>query len=389
MTATPAPYEADAATPWRVLHMASYAGLFIVGVYAAAFGPALEFIADDRGVSLDTAGLMLTAFFVGSISASAAVAAWLHGRDSRLLAIAGLALVALGTLVVAISPTFGGVLAGAVIFGLGDGLIVASLHILMANTSDDVPAAINHLNLYFAIGAVLGPLWAGAVLATTESYAIVYAGISALTLVPLGAMILAPSPGAAATIPDDERAFTFSPTTLVMGTVLFLYVGAEFGLGSWVSAYARETADAGVVGAALLASGYWAALMFGRIVSGAWFRRSSDARRLLLISAAGAGVASFALALSAGNIWLSAAFAFAAGFCMGPVWPCTVAIVAESGGNNNTAATVTMGNSGGVVLPWLQGRVLVGAGASQGVVVTSVLCAGMFVITALFRPRRV
>jgi fucose permease len=370
-----------------MLHLAAYGGLFIVGVYAAAFGPALEFIADDRGVSLDTAGLMLTAFFAGSITASAAVAVWLHGRDSRVLAIAGLALVALGTLTVAVTPHFGGVLAGAVIFGLGDGLIVAALHILMANTSDDVAGAINQLNLFFAVGAVLGPLWAGAVLATTQSYAIVYAGISAITLVPLAAMIMAPGPGAAAAIPDDERAFTLSPTTLVMGTVLFLYVGAEFGLGSWVSAYARETADAGVMGAALLTSGYWAALMFGRMISGAHFRRSGDARTLLLMSVAGAGISSFVLAVAAGNLALSAAAAFAAGLCMGPVWPCTVSIVAESGRNNNTAATVTMGNSGGVVLPWLQGRVLVGAGASEGVFVTSVLCAGMFAIVSVFRPR--
>ena len=64
------------------------------------------------------------------------------------------------------------------------------------------------------------------------------------------------------------------------------------------------------------------------------------------------------------------------------------AIAADAGEGSSTAATVTMGNSGGVVIPWLQGRILVNAGPSQGVFVTAVLCAAMFGITAVFRARR-
>jgi len=49
---------------------------------------------------------------------------------------------------------------------------------------------------------------------------------------------------------------------------------------------------------------------------------------------------------------------------------------------------VTMGNAGGLAIPWLQGKVLVGAGPAQGVAVTSALCAVMFGIVAVFRARR-
>lgn len=374
---------------YRLLHGAAYAGLFIVGVYAAAFGPALEFIADDRGVSLDTAGLMLTAFFIGSISASASVAMWLHGRDSRLLAAGGLALVVAGCLIVAVAPSFAGVLAGSAVLGLGDGLIVAALHILVANTSEDVAHGINQLNLFFAVGAICGPLWAGAVLASSGSYPVVYTGIAVVTAAAMALMLVARSPaGHAGDVPDEPQPFRLSPTTLVMGTVLFLYVGAEFGLGSWVSAFARETADAGVFGAAVLTAGYWGALMAGRMLSREWFRRSGDPAVLLLASVAGAGVSSLVLAMASGSIGVSAMSAFGAGLCMGPVWPCVVAIVAAAGENSSTAASVTMGNSGGVAIPWLQGRVLVGAGPSQGVFVTAALCLLMFVITLGFRARR-
>jgi hypothetical protein len=44
---------------------------------------------------------------------------------------------------------------------------------------------------------------------------------------------------------------------------------------------------------------------------------------------------------------------------------------------------VTIGNSGGFIFPWLQGRLLVSEGAAAGILLSSVLCAGMLAL-ALF-----
>jgi MFS family permease len=162
------------AQDYRLLHAAAYLALFCVGVYAAAFGPALPFIAEDLGVSLDTAGLILTALFLGSISASALVAIVLHGRDTRSLCIAGLVCATSGLLLIGFAPTWPVALIGCVVLGTGDGLMVAATHILMPLTSDAAPSAINRLNLYFAIGAIAGPIWAGAVLASTGEIWIVH-----------------------------------------------------------------------------------------------------------------------------------------------------------------------------------------------------------------------
>jgi fucose permease len=172
-----------------------------------------------------------------------------------------------------------------------------------------------------------------------------------------------------------------------MGALLFLYVGAEFGLGAWVSSYARETADAGVFEAALLTAGYWFALMCGRLISALYFSRGHESSLLLAAAIAGAGLAAVVLAVTSGNIVLSAAAAFVTGLCLGPVWPATLAIASHGSRPNATATTVTMGNAGGLLIPWLQGKVLVGAGPTQGIVVTSVLCAVMFAIVMVFRGR--
>ena len=377
------------AADYRLLHTAAYMAMFCVGLYAAAFGPALPFIADDMGVSLDTAGLILTALFIGSISASASVAIALHGRDTRALCIAGLTCATAGLLLIGVAPSWPLALAGGVVLGAGDGLLVAATHILMPLTSDDAPSAINRINLWFAFGAVCGPIWAGAILASTGERWIVYTGIACVTaatlLVTFAADVAVHHPIAA---PDERFRLPGNPTAWIMGGVLFLYVGAEFGLGSWVSSYTRETAHAGVFASALLTAAYWGALALGRVISGVYFSRKRDASALLLAAAGGGGIAALVLALSSGNIAVAGAAAFGAGLCFGPIWPATVAVVTEAAASDATAATVTMGNAGGMAIPWLQGKVLVSTGPSQGVAVTAVLCALMFGAVASFRARR-
>ena len=379
----------DTRDAYPLLHLASLMALFVVGLYASAFGPVLPFISDDLGVSLDTAGLLLTALFIGSIAASATIALALHGQDTRRLTLVGLLAAICGVLLLGFARDWAVALVAGGMLGVGDGLIIAALHILMSVTSKDVPSAMSRLNLFFALGAVTGPIWAGTILAATGERWIVYAGIAAFAAATFVVLFLASGPPhEQIAAPDEEFRLPGNPTAWIMGVVLFLYVGAEFGLGAWVSSYTRETAHAGVLVGALLTSGYWGALATGRVVSHAYFTRGGESTAMLAGAVAGAGIAALALSLSSGIIAVAAMSAFAAGLFLGPVWPTTMAIASEGSMANATAATVTMGNAGGVAIPWLQGKVLVGAGPTQGVAVTAVLCGIMFAIVAAFRSRR-
>lgn len=384
---TSAPF--DSRDEYPLLHVASLMALFVVGLYASAFGPVLPFVADDLDVSLDTAGLLLTALFIGSIAASASIALVLHGQDTRRLTLVGLAAAIGGMLLLGFAPNWGLALVAGVMLGVGDGLIIAALHILMSLTSKDVPSAMSRLNLFFALGAVAGPIWSGIVLAATGDRWIVYAGIASFATATLVVLAFASGPPhEQIAAPDEEFRMPGNPTAWTMGVVLFLYVGAEFGLGSWVSSYTRETAHAGVLAGALLTAGYWGALATGRVLSHAYFTRGGESTLMLATAAAGAGIAALVLSLSSGIIAIAAVSAFAAGLFLGPVWPTTMAIASEGSMANATAATVTMGNAGGIAIPWLQGKVLVGAGPAQGVAVTAILCGVMFAIVAGFRSKR-
>ena len=360
--------------------------VFCVGLYAGGMGPALPFFARDSGVSLDTAGLVVTAIFVGSIATSFAVATRLHGRDPRLLALAGLGLIAAGNVGIGLSGGWTAVLVSAAVIGTGDGLAVSAGHTIAARAYGNVAHGVSRLNQSFALGAMIGPLWAGLLLQATGERSFVFGGVAAVAV--LGAAVLV----SAGRIEAESGAHSEPvrmpvpfPIVAILGTLLFLYVGAEVGLGSWLSAYAEQAAGASVMGGAAITSGYWAALFLGRVVSGWRFNRGLHPRTALAAGLAGGLAGSLVIALAGDTIALAAAAAFFTGFCFGPIWPATLALTSKGGHAAAPAAMVTIGNAGGIFLPWLQGRVLVASGPGAGVAISAILCAGMLALLASSR----
>ena len=368
------------------LHFASFLGLFCVGVYATAFGPALPFLAERFGVSLDRAGLLITMLFVGSISASGAIAISLHRFEARLLALVGLVVIAVGAMGLAVTSVWTVALLSVGILGVGDGLLVAAAHSAIATTSKDVPHGINRLNLWFAVGAVLGPVWAGAVLVSRGDHTIIFVGVAVISLAVAVLLVTVPRTPR----PAHHHGAAGRPRSLtpwMMGAVLFLYVGAEIGLGSWVSSYSRETFGAGVMAGALVAAGYWGALAVGRVISGLLFARGVPPLRVLFGSIAGSLVTSSALALADGSLAIGVTAAFGTGLFFGPIWPAAITLASQGSASGAPAAMVTVGNAGGIVFPWLQGKVLVAAGPGRGIALTALLCVLMLAVVAVYHRR--
>jgi fucose permease len=354
----------------------AFLGLFCCGLWVTSFGPALPFIADETGVGLGTAGFVLTAVAAGSISASAVVSLRLGHIDSRLLIALGLVVAAAGLAALSVAGSLTLVLAAAVLLGTGDGLVVAATHSLVTITADDVPAAINRLNVWFALGAILGPLWAGAALEATHDTTLVYAGLAGAVLLAAAFCWRTPRAGGAGA---EHLVITWKRSVVVMSLVLFCYVGAEIGLGAWVSSYTEQAANAGVMAGALVTCGYWGALALGRIATGRLLQ-THDPARLLGLAIAGAGASGLVLALFGDVLAVAFAAAFVTGLAFGPIWPLSIAIGAHEGTTSTTAAMVTIGNAGALVFPVIQGAVLASAGPREGVAVTPALCAAMLLL---------
>ena len=388
---------ADGADAARRAEFAACVGLLVEGVYATCFGPALPVLAGDFAVSLDTVGLLLTMFFAGSIATSALVAARLHRRDPHQVAVAGLCAAALGVAGLAVAGEFRVALAATLLMGAGDGLLVAGAHLLVARASADIPRGMNRLNFYFAFGAMLGPLWAGSVLQfAAPGRAIAFGGVALAVAFAAVAMARAPSPSPSPSPSpgnrDSGRGSEVAPAAggvgvlaALMGAVLFLYVGAEFGLGSWVATYAAREFGTGLFTGGVVTSCYWGALLLGRFASGQLFARGWQPPRVLLLSIGGSLIASAAIAAAHGVFAIVVLAALATGLFLGPVWPAVMSIVAARSTGGAPASIVTVGNAGGVFFPWLQGRLIVQAGATTGIALTALLCGAMLLLAGIAR----
>ena len=376
--------RSPAASEQRLL-LAAYAAIACIGLYVGAIGPSLEAIADDSGVSLGTAGLVLTALATGSVTGSATVTAWLHRRRQRLVAAGGMLLMAAGLVGLGLAGTWTLVLAAAFVTGVGGGLTDAGTHGLAAVSSRPA-VAVSNLNVAFALGAIAGPIWAGAMLEVSAARWLVYAAVAVAAGFAFAALWTAPeSSGSAPVHPVSLRVGAIPKVALLMALVLFLYVGAEIGLGAWTTAATQRAADANLLTGALVTSGYWAALFLGRVVSGIAVSRGASAGRVLVLSIIGAGAGSVALALGGEVLAVGAIAAVVTGFCFGPIWPSAMTVAAKEASANTPALLVTVGNGGGMVLPWIQGRVLADSGTRAGMGMSAALCMGMLVLVLVGR----
>jgi fucose permease len=150
------------------------------------------------------------------------------------------------------------------------------------------------------------------------------------------------------------------PLIWVISAVMFLYVGAEVGIGAWLFLYLRM---AGGIGPMLASSGvslYWLGLVCGRAFSGRLGHRIALPQFTMLASALSAAALVILIAApTAGGLAASAIFLI--GFGYGPVFPNMIAIgaarfPAEVG--RMTAIVVAGGALGAIVAPWIMGHAI-------------------------------
>jgi predicted MFS family arabinose efflux permease len=304
------------------------------------------------------------------------------------VAAAGMTMMAVSIFGLALFDSWWLLLLAAVAVGASGGLADAGVHGIAAKATNPA-TAVARLNVAFALGAVIGPAWAGVVLEFLEWRWLVFTGIGGVIAAVAVTLWTAPEP---LRLPSDTpapRSFGAIPiATLAIGCLLFLYVGAEVGLGAWTTAFTRRAADTSLLAGALVTSGYWAALFFGRLANGFAIDRGYDPARILLASILGAGAGCLVLVAGGHLLVVGAAGAFVAGFFFGPIWPCSMALALRDGNDSTPAMLVTVGNGGAIALPWLQGRILVEGGTRAGMGLSVLLCGAMLAIALAIGRKR-
>jgi fucose permease len=364
--------SAQAASRPRTPLGLSFFAFVLIGANDGAVGVLLPSIIAHYGITVATASLIFPAGTVGYLAAALNSGLLLERRGRRTLLMLGAGAFIAGTTLALAAPPFPLLLPAFLLIGSGLATIDAGLNAYVAGLPRSA-GLLNYLHAFYGAGALLGPLVASAVLATSGRWNATY-----LVWAVAGALVLAgfrfafgvperavrPQASAAGAARNPLTLALRSPLVWLAAAFLFVYVGAEVSLGSWSYTLLTEGRHLPALPASWMVSGYWLGLTVGRVALGRVADRW-DVGRLLQGCIAGVLVAVLLVwvapagAVAALGLWL-------AGFSLGPIFPSTIALIDATVEARMQQSAIgfaaSLGAMGSAAFPWLAGNLVERAG---------------------------
>jgi fucose permease len=343
----------------------AYSCLLVVGINSGWLGPFLPEISRTAHLPIERAGLIVSASAAGYFISVLIAGEINQSLSAQKILVGAMVLFTVGLAWLGVAPGLAGMLGAGFLIGLANGGVDIGANALIVELNRErLASALNYLHVLFGVGALLGPLIVSASFATRVPYwwtfgggAIVCAAIAIrLGMTPAHEVRAAPEPG------DDAGFITMlaRPLIWVISAVMFLYVGAEIGIGTWLFLYLRT---AGALGPMLASSGvslYWLGLVCGRAVGGRIGHRIAIPQFTMLSSTLSAIALLLLIAIPTAGI-LAATAIFLIGFGFGPIFPNMIAtgaarFPAEVG--RMTSIVVAAGALGAILAPWIMGHAI-------------------------------
>lgn len=309
---------------------AVFAVAFVVlGLPDFGHGVAWPTMRSDFGRPLADLGTFLAVAAVGYLAVATNA-----GRMAKRWGVEGLVLratlsSAAGLLLIAVAPVWSIVLSGSALCGLGAGGMDTGFNAAVALRQDGRLMGLLHAG--YGLGAAVGPLVAGASLATGGGWRpayVVFGAASLLLVFPIAGRIMGDAP--------PQRTMG-SPRGMLLPCLAFVvYVSLEVTIGQW--AFTSLTRDRGLAEftASSLVAVYWISLTAGRL----WLALSGHrvAVKTLLARAVGGA------AIGAAILWLGGPVAPAglvvAGLSLSVVFPLLMLLTPARVGAERAAAAV-------------------------------------------------
>ena len=332
------------------------------GLSSGWIGPLLPTMAELQRLTLIQAGTLVSISGIGSITAtvlSNLVVARLGPKTCLQL---GALFIALGMSGVALGNGFFGLACAVVTVGFGFGFVsVASSMCILQVAGFNAAPALNRLHLFFGVGALTGPFAAAAALASQPSYRTVYA-CGALAAVVITALL---SRTALFGIKEERGVQPATigvmrePELWCYALLLFLYVGIEVGIATWLYTYLVRENHLAPALASLSMSAVWLGLTSGRLVSAFLSTRAPATP----VTAAGMVITPVVLGILATTHhlqWVVVLLVATLGFGFGPIYPNTIAEANTKFREASSTVTpfiITAGSLGGIAFPAMTGYI--------------------------------
>lgn len=312
-----------------MLILASILAIFVYGMIAATLGTILPDLSARFGLTPRQNGTIAFAQAVGLMLASLLVGPLMDNEGKKVGLVLGLALAAIALLSLPKSRGYGMITALLFVLGLGGGIIVTGANALASSVNETHRGTtLNLVNLFFGLGGLATPFISANFLAKNSARLCYLMGF--ITLITLGVHVATPMPG-----PSGQQSFDLSqvgpvlgrPALFLLAFFLFLYVACEVGVWNWLAQHliARGVPESKALN--ILSLGFALGLLVGRFGAS---RILISVPELTVMLAASVGMAiTTYLMLKTSHANVAWILVFLAGVSMAPVFPTTLAVVAN------------------------------------------------------------
>jgi MFS transporter, FHS family, glucose/mannose:H+ symporter len=338
-----------------------FIGFSLTGVVTTLLGPTIPALSAKWGLNDSQAGSLFTAQFLGSmigVLGSNRIVEWIGYVRSICV---GFVIMAAGVSGFAWGVRSAG-FASVFCYGFALGITIPTTNLLFAKLNPTRrAAALNLLNFAWGLGAVACPPLI-ALFVRGADFKMPFAGLSFLLVliaVGLGGSDLDDSAGRPSPLRTPQSPFLLVriwPLVLLLGALVFLYVGTENAIAGWVASYTLRFKGLAQSYWALSPSIFWAALLIGRLTAPIVLRHAEEHR--LVLSGLIAGVCGEIMLLEARSLPGVLIAVGIIGGGLATVFPTTIAVLPRCFGDSASKVAgpiFALAGLGGATLPWAVG----------------------------------
>lgn len=365
--------------------------MLLLGVNLSVYQSVIIDINSSFNLDGASAGLFVALYFLGSLIVPAP-AGELSDRVGKKLVLM-IACVVFITGIVVVSQATGIIACGTGILLIGSGSCTIE-GLFSAKITDENPNSseklMNFSQLFFCVGAVLGPILALSIKSLGADWQSIMLIIAALFLPAAVSLVLIPGDKKSTdVIGRKSKSYSLMLLKDIKFLILFfsmlLYVGAEIGVAFSITGYYSSTGQASYTGEIAL-SLFWAGMIIGRLVAGVLHKQSDKIMIICLLT----GTVFSLLLQFQHQTFISTALFFLLGLSFSAIWPLLMAFctqIFKSFSGTAGGLMVVGGSIGGMTFPALMGAVTGTAGVRAAMVIST--CAMAITMTMYMIGRKI
>lgn len=336
----------------RRLFSLLFVNFLLYGGVTTLVGATLPLAIRGFGWSYLAAGVVLASGSIGYFTTTFVAGLLVARLGPQRLMTFGLSVQALGVGCFGALPQVGFNSAALFLLGVGQGTTeVATNYSVVQLEPGGTSRLMNLVHAAFTIGAVATPALAALLIDLSSRWRLIYLGMAGLTLLVLGLIRSRSLPFAAPRRERDQArtpfgGFARQPLLWLLTLAIFLYVGAEMGISSWISEFYVTTFGVSPAVGAATVSLYWMGILLGRALT-SWLYRGTRPALALVGFGTLAAVCLFA-ALVSGHSGVAAAMFFATGVGYSAIYPLGMTLTGQAFPQNHGMAIGVVSTGGGV-----------------------------------------